>query len=524
MLPLLVVTLAHAEDIYVAQNASGTDNGTSCANAKSLLWLSDGDNWGVGAGKVSPGDTVRLCGSFTGQLSVLGSGTAGSPITIFFEEGANFTLSAGVATVAINVGVYNWITIDGNNLKGSIQWTDNGTGLAYSTTTIGVECNPTVGNIEIKGLGVTNGYIHLTSDTRTSDVGMAVHVESAGPTNISIHHCSFDMVCRGVYLVASSGGGAMRDVMLYSNLVRRVDHGFGGGTGGANCQIVNLCIYGNTIDPGADWQQANSWFHVNGIYFFSEASATGAYLSNTFIFNNRIGPNVAAFNTAGIFLSASIEGDARVVNTYVFNNVIFGDNYSNGKLFAWVCYNYHAFNNTLNDNSALVRVLIGGNISFMNNIGSRSKQPLYIPPAYRGSGFTSIFNNYSELGYAGAFGGYFGDADEANWPTWTGVSYLYDAGSNTNLAQFTSVGSDFHIPAGTNTAASGTGTNLTVWVTGIGGMPTNAMRDIEGRLRPATAPWSMGAYEPNYVQEVAAATAAVVLSGQQSWSGAVRFQ
>ena len=57
------------EHVYVAQTASGSDSGVDCANAHALDWFSAAANWTTteaSDGLVGPGDTVHLCGTFTG--------------------------------------------------------------------------------------------------------------------------------------------------------------------------------------------------------------------------------------------------------------------------------------------------------------------------------------------------------------------------------------------------------------------------------------------------------------------------
>ncbi len=87
-----------AADFYIAQTQAGSNDGSSCVNAHAPTWFNTAANWAnpEQAGKVGPGDTVHLCGTFTfpandsinGLLKIPGSGSAGSPITILFEPGA----------------------------------------------------------------------------------------------------------------------------------------------------------------------------------------------------------------------------------------------------------------------------------------------------------------------------------------------------------------------------------------------------------------------------------------------------
>ena len=88
------------ENIYISQTAQGSNDGSSCFNSHPVLWFNTALNWTTLTtldGKIGPGDTVHLCGTFTSvagssMLTVQGSGNAGSPITIFFEP--NVQISA----------------------------------------------------------------------------------------------------------------------------------------------------------------------------------------------------------------------------------------------------------------------------------------------------------------------------------------------------------------------------------------------------------------------------------------------
>src|ERR1022692_300255 len=87
--------ICEASDIYIAQNATGGNTGTDCADAHAYTFFNTSGNWASSptAGKISPGTTVHLCGTFTGtagtnELTTQGNGTSGHPITIQFESGA----------------------------------------------------------------------------------------------------------------------------------------------------------------------------------------------------------------------------------------------------------------------------------------------------------------------------------------------------------------------------------------------------------------------------------------------------
>jgi hypothetical protein len=71
-----------AADIYIAQSSVGAADGSSCVNARALTYLNTAANWGGGGAEIDPGDTVILCGTITGGITLAGSGSAGNPVVI----------------------------------------------------------------------------------------------------------------------------------------------------------------------------------------------------------------------------------------------------------------------------------------------------------------------------------------------------------------------------------------------------------------------------------------------------------
>ena len=114
--------------LYVAQAAAGTSDGSSCANAHPVTWFNDPTKWGAAPTQIGPGTVVHLCGTFTGtaggtMLTAQGSGTAGSPITLYFEPGA--VLTAPYWQIAISLKNQSYLTIDGGQ-NGIIENSANG--------------------------------------------------------------------------------------------------------------------------------------------------------------------------------------------------------------------------------------------------------------------------------------------------------------------------------------------------------------------------------------------------------------
>ena len=73
----LLVSIIHAEDIYIAQTARGSDTGANSANARSIAWFNSDENWDAAVannGKIGPGDKVHFVGTLLTAASIQGSG------------------------------------------------------------------------------------------------------------------------------------------------------------------------------------------------------------------------------------------------------------------------------------------------------------------------------------------------------------------------------------------------------------------------------------------------------------------
>ena len=148
-----------ANNIYIAQSATGAANGADCADAQPVSFFNSSSNWGSGANQIGPGTTVHLCGTFTGTagqtlLTFQGSGASGSPVTLKFETDANLAAPYWSSSGAINVSGRNWIVIDGGT-NGTIQNTANGSGLAYMAQSNGFVLSR-VSNVTVKNLAIGN--------------------------------------------------------------------------------------------------------------------------------------------------------------------------------------------------------------------------------------------------------------------------------------------------------------------------------------------------------------------------------
>src|ERR1700721_1986721 len=76
------IARASITNVYIAQSALGTGDGSSCANARATSFFNISSNWGSGSAQIGPGTTVHVCGTIDGAaggtgLTFQSSGPAG---------------------------------------------------------------------------------------------------------------------------------------------------------------------------------------------------------------------------------------------------------------------------------------------------------------------------------------------------------------------------------------------------------------------------------------------------------------
>src|SRR3989442_1401335 len=155
LLVLLLTPEAWAalDNVYVGQSVAGTDDGSNCANAKAVIFFNTPGNWGSGSTQIGPATTVHLCGTITTPLTVQGSGSAGSPITVRWEKDAKIS-HATCSPSCLNMNGKSYITLDGGT-NGIIEATANGTLLVNQLVAKGIDCQPCP-NAEIRYLTIQN--------------------------------------------------------------------------------------------------------------------------------------------------------------------------------------------------------------------------------------------------------------------------------------------------------------------------------------------------------------------------------
>lgn len=332
---LLVLTsarcvVASANSLYIAQSATGLANGQDCSNTMAASYFNTSANW-VSASplgtQIGPGTVVHICGTFTGttgasMLTVHGSGSSSSPITIFFEPGAQLNApywggfpggSCPPCSGAITVNGFNYITIDGGT-GGIIQNTANGTGLAFQHDSLGLYLNGS--NIIVRNLVIQNIYTNQGSSTSAKDAGGAntadIRVDN-GSSAISIYNNTLNNARAGIW---SDTSGAE---INYNNNVL-ADHCWQIALNGSGSQNV----YNNDISNYTNWQYPTNTYHTDGIIAFGDSSVITPQIYNNY-FHGDLG---AGSPTGFVFCTYGVPGNGSGSACTIFNNLFIGTGYS----------------------------------------------------------------------------------------------------------------------------------------------------------------------------------------------------
>ena len=381
---VLISTLA--EDIYITQTASGGNTGVDSTNAHSLTWFNSSANWGAGVNKVSPGDTVHLCGTFTAAaggtlLNVPASGVTNNVVTIVFEPNAVLEapyFAQYYGGLRIPDGRHD-IKIDGG-VNGVIRHTDMGStnsGKTYrSFSAYGIYIAGCT-NIEISNLTITNIFVNTGGDNPNSadDTGKntAGIQLSHDLRNVSIHNCRVSNARSGIG--GGPSGNLWDGLMIYSNVISDNCFSIGIGSGSeTNTRVINLDIHDNDISNWTLWQFPGGphspvdTYHTDGLILFANSMSVDSYCSGMFR-NNYVHGNLGSGSpTAYVSLGCSVR------DFYVFNNVFNCE--TNANVGVWInnsasCAGYAA--KTPTNNFILNNTFIGptnypkslGNIAFV---------------------------------------------------------------------------------------------------------------------------------------------------------------
>jgi len=312
-----------AEDIYIAQNAAGSDVGYSCSNAHSALWFNTTTNWGSGAGKISAGDTVHLCGTITSQLTIQGNGSPGLPITIYFEPGANITPATYCDhNGCLKVSNRSYIIVDGGTDCGYINGADvpcNGTirntTAIPSSSSFGIVAD-SCSNCEFKNLNIgplcePNGVDYPGGDNR----GIQNLMGTPNGSTWKVHNNVIHGTSSGIVYVPQENDNGLQ---VYNNYEyennSHVDI-----SNNNNGTMIGAVIHHNHFGSTAVWDYPGCPAHHNSLHAFAKTGSNGGTNSGIDYYNNFIDGDWGNCATSGLFIEGGEYGANR--NVRVFNNV-----------------------------------------------------------------------------------------------------------------------------------------------------------------------------------------------------------
>lgn len=474
-----------AEDIYISQSSQGADTGTDCLNAHSVSWFNTSGNWGTGAGKINAGDTAHLCGTINTSLTVQGSGSAGSPITIVFENGAKISeASCGNGCLKTNNNVY--LIIDGGT-NGIVEATNMGTGKAQTQSTAidAMQC----GNCEIKNLHIHDMYVR-TSSTDLLGGGDASSYDAIrfSGSNFLFHNNTIHDVgwaIRNMYAVNDT------NVRVYNNDISNCAHTYALAATGGVVTSGSFYYYGNYVHDFANWDATGCTVaHTSAIHAYGIG---GSKITGTlWIYDNRF-VGTGSCMTANIFLEGGTDAwTDSTGSAKIFNNYITATGYVTGLVQPSNGNNHEIYNNTIigngDSNTMCLNIRAPStNVTIKNNaIGNCG----FLMNAYANQaidpGLTIDYNQYFNCSSYNCF--WVGTTSTGSFSSYRSAKPSYDPHSLNNTASATGGLSNGIPQAGAPVINAG------VNLTSIGISALNS--DINGQPRPITGSWSIGAYHP----------------------------
>ncbi len=492
-------------DYYIGQTSAGVADGTTCQNANIYTFFNSAGNWGAGAGKIGPGTTVHLCGTWTGSAGVQwlifqADGTVGNPITVKFEAGAILQAPYHSSAGAFYANGRNYIVIDGGT-NGILRNTANGTGLANQVATMAVQAFP-CGNCEIKNLSMLDFYIHTKCEAASgcdttignSDASLIMF----GGSNWLIHDNVMDNMSWGTFPRAADGDTNIR---IYNNSFSHMDHGITCGAG-ANMTVGSMYIYGNHFSNMDAWDTgvANAYHH-DGIHCFS--APTGK-VQNIYIYNNLFDGNAGDCCVTGwIFLEGGSGGGSTpwtdsTGTAYIWNNVMTTTGITPlSMLLLPLGTGHKVYGNTIigggDAQNSCIRTGQNGTISIVNNVIEGCGQLISTADGV-GTITTVDYNSYGKSSNGNPLWNY-GSSSGSSLAAWqsscgcdshstaTLGSFLANLSATTGIPSAGFVG----IGAGLNLAASATGDLVTL------DNDTTAGNSRSSIARGSS--WDIGAYQ-----------------------------
>lgn len=484
-----------ANDIYIAQNAIGANNGADCNDAYAMTFFNNSANWGSGGNKIGPGTTVHLCGTFNASagannyLAFQTGGNSTNPITLLFENGAVLTAPYWSGAV-ININGNSYVTVDGG-ANGIVQATANGTNLANQADN--GECVVSQGgnatDVIVQNLTCANLYVDSSpSDNGGEDTyGFDIwNTSNLVIQNNTIHDLKWAI--RNSYAV----GGTYSNLTVTGNDIYNMDHGwFATDSNSSGSAVMSgFHIYGNTLGSMTNWDNTADNNHHDGFHLSTNSPAS--LFSSFFLYDNYLYGDIGANANGGFFSFPS--GPSTESGLYVFNNLFVNTSanhcWANGFVSLYSVGAATITNNTFVSNATSCKdngldYNDGSTgLTFENNIAQNmANSSIYAPGGVSVSAMDyNIY--YNSLSWFWT----------SNWYTtlagWQSASHL-DSSSTVSSPILTST---YHLTSSKSSAWQA-GTNLYSICNGQPNPGLGALcLDKAGIARPSSGNWDIGAY------------------------------
>jgi hypothetical protein len=520
LLPFAVVSAGlvfcgavRANDVYVAQSATGSANGSSCANGYAISFFNSSGNWTSGSPsgtQIGPGTTVHLCGTITGALTAQGSGSSGSPITILFDSASagQISMPALPGSGALVLNNQSYITVDGNNGVGVIQSTSNGSpaslcsGSTYANDIMSVGITANASNyIEVKNLTIGPLYVHTcNNDESTTHSALsppgAVCVAFNGSNNVTVDGNT-------LHDAAWCLNGSGNNISVHNNTIYNMDHGLGMGSNANSGTMTGIYFYNNNVYGAGIWDTNDNSFHHDGIHLFAYCSNGSSFCSansitNIYVYNNHF------YGTWGNNVNCLIFFEENIKSAYVFNNYADGSqmiSYGAG-MFQLLGDNISSFNNTIagwsTNNSQGSAVSIGGPGTVVQNNVYTTFNSLVGTSATDTGGTMSTLSLSNNVYASGGGNAWVWCPPTGGSCSWLGFSQFSTWVSNSKEVGAVTAASAGLTSSGTlalGSPAIQAGANLYSVCKGQPNPGLGALcSDASGNARPQTGPWDAGAF------------------------------
>jgi hypothetical protein len=356
---VVAASVGGGSQIYVAQNGAGSQNGEgSCSNAHPLSWLNRESDWGSDAGKVAPGTTVDLCGTFSEPVETKGNGSSGKPVTILFTAGAKIAKGGAGCPGSGCLNIANesaYITIDGGS-DGVIENTDSGTGKESPSTTTGIQANGCK-HCAIENLEIANLYVAKKGDEKDNTEIRGIFIREGSPEYVTVSHDVFHDMGWAVNIEASE---STSHIYVEHDTFYHLTHGFTPTAAFNGGNIGPVVFAHNHWYGNLNWEDGNpsngtgpDTNHSDGVHCYSaDGRGYTPHYNGLYIYDNYVEME-GEDNTAPIFLEGG-SGDGstpcadKTSNIWVYDNVFSSTDTELGDgLLGAYSGEPHIYNNTL---------------------------------------------------------------------------------------------------------------------------------------------------------------------------------